>query len=336
MNLSTQSIPKTLATLAVLLCFGTMSVYGQGLDASLNTATNKVNVGQIVNVNLEVEPEGSGAVYTVSANLVYDPTKLEFISATFGPEWLELNQKELFVTDTINGLIIRTAGYPNGFLGTAKFVNYKFRAKNPGDTRVLVASGKAFDENNSDVGIRNAELPITIVGERNADLEVLKQEVEFKLKLNIESDTAFYRQDAYTFTMYHKKEGKAQQAITKIWLFDEEWNVHYEDEKLWRTDMDNVLNFVIPADTIEKEGNFKIIAKVRYEDGTELEVGEKDVGILSNGKTWFTKNSHLFMPLFFLVVFIAIIHHIFVEREIYFKLRSIMKGRQKNATRKRK
>jgi len=329
MNLSTQSIPKTLATLAVLLCFGVMSAFGQGLDASLITAANKVNVGQIVNVNLEVEPEGSSAVYTVSANLVYDPSKLEFISATFGPEWLELNQKELFVTDTINGLIIRTAGYPNGFLGTAKFVNYKFKAKNPGDTRVLVASGKAFDENNSDVGIRNAELPITILGGKDTDPEVLTQEVEFKLKLRIESDTAFYRQDPFTFNLYHKKGGKAQQAITKIWVFDEDWNVHYEDEKLWRTDMDNVLAFTIPADTIGKEGNFKIIAKVRYEDGTELEVAEKDVGVLSNGKTWFTKNSHLFMPLFFLVVFISIIHHIFVEREIYFKLKSYLKKSRK-------
>lgn len=329
MKLFTQYAPKTLATLAVLLCFGTMSVSGQGLDAGLTTAVNKVSVGQMVNVNLEVEPEGSGAVYTVSANLVYDPAKLEFVSATFGPEWLELNQKELFVTDTINGLIIRTAGYPNGFLGKAGFVNYKFRAKSPGDTRVLVASGKAYDENNSDVGISNTELPLTILGDKSTEEVTATGEATFKLSLKIESDTAFYRQDAYTFTMYHKKEGKAQQAITKIWLFDEEWNVHHEDEKLWRTDMDNVLTFTIPADTIEKEGNFKIIAKVRYEDGTELEVAEKDVGVLSNGKTWFTKNSHLFMPLFLVVVFIAIIHHIFMEREIYFKLRSYLKKPRK-------
>lgn len=329
MNLFTQSIPKTLAILAVLLCFGIWTVAGQGLDSSLTSVSNKLNVGQIVNVNLEVEPEGSGAVYTVSANLVYDPTKLEFVSATFGPEWLELNQKELFVTDTVNGLIIRTAGYPNGFLGTAKFVNYKFRAKNAGDTRILVASGKAYDENNFDVGIRNAELALSIANDSINPEEPLP-ELDYKLKLKIESDTAFYRQDAYTFTMYHKKEGKPQQAITKIWLFDEDWNVHFEDEKLWRTDMDNVLNFLIPADTLESEGNFKIIAKVRYEDGTELEVAEKDVGVLSNGKTWFTKNSHLFMPLFIVVVFIAIIHHIFIEREVYFKLQGLLKKNRKN------
>lgn len=333
MKLFTQSISKTLASLAVLLCFTSNVVTGQGLDASLVSSTNSIKVGQVVNVSLEVEPEGSGAVYTVSANLVYDPNKLEFISATLGPEWLELNQKELFVTDTINGLIIRTAGYPNGFLGTASFVNYKFRAKSPGETRILVASGKAYDENNADVGIRNTELILSVTGDTVKPEEPFP-ELDFKLKLKIESDTAFYRQDDYTFTVYHKKEEKAQQAITKIWLFDEDWNVHYEDEKLWRTDMDNVLNFTIPADIVKKEGNFKIIAKVRYEDGTELEVAEKGVGILSNGKTWFTKNSQVFMPLFFLVVFIAIIHHVFVEREIYFKLRSFLKKTRKNKSKR--
>ena len=317
MKLITQNTTKTLAKLAVLLCFGATVVSGQSLDTSLSSESQKINIGQVINVNLEVEPEGSGAVYTVSANLVYDPSKLEFISATFGPEWLELNQKELFVTDTVNGLIIRTAG----------FVNYKFRAKRAGETRILVASGKAYDENNSDLGISNTELELSIIGEQPLDVET--PEAEFKLKLEIESDTAFYRQDAYDFAVYHKKEVKAQQAITKIWLFDEDWNVHYEDEKLWRTDMDNVLNFTIPAGVVEKEGNFKIIAKVRYEDGSESEVFDKDVGILSNGTTWFTKNSHLFMPLFFCVVFISIIHHFFVEREVYFKLSSYMKKTRK-------
>lgn len=334
MNLLTQYTSKTLATLAVVLCFGATTASGQGLESSLIADVNTVNLGQIINVNLEVEPESSGAVYTVSANLVYDPSKLEFVSATFGPEWLELNQKELFVTDTINGLIIRTAGYPNGFLGTAGFVKYKFRAKKTGDTRILVASGKAFDENNSDVGIKNTELSFTILGDSVMDVVQVSEEVDYKLKLKIESDTAFYRQDAFPFTIYHKKEKNAQQAITKIWLFDEDWNIHYEDEKLWRSDMDNVLNFVIPADTLGREGNFKIIAKVRYEDGVELDVVEKDVGVLSNGKTWFTKNSHLFMPMFFILVFIALIHHIFTEREIYFKLRNYLKKTRKNKARK--
>jgi hypothetical protein len=329
-------LKNALVGLSVLLCFGATHLSAQNVDSKLDASASKLNIGQAVTVNLSVEPENSTAIYTASANLVYDPSKLEFISATTYPEWLELNQKELFVTDTVNGLIIRTAGYPNGFLGTAKFVAYKFKAKKSGNTRILIAAGKAYDENNSDVGLKTTDVNLSILGESVEVPDTAGTEKIIEVNLPLKADNAFYRQDSYTFTLYHKKEGKAQQAITKIWVFDEDWNVHYEDEKLWRTDQDNVLNFVIPEDTIMKEGNFKIIAKVRYEDDREFEVAEKDVGVLSNGQTWFTKNSKTFMPIFFAVIIISALHHIFMEREVYFKLRSMLKKDSKKATRKKK
>jgi hypothetical protein len=330
MFLVTKHITNALTLITVFLCFGLNISSAQDVETRLSANADKLNVGEVVIVNLSVEPDAGNPVYTVSANLVYDPSKLEFISATVDSQWLELNQKELFVTDTINGLIIRTGGYPNGFLGAAKFVSYKFKARSLGDTRILIAAGKAYNDNNSDVGVKTTDLNLTILGssEEGGEAKEARKEKVFDLRIAIKSDNAFYRQDTYTFTMYHKKEEKHQQAITKIWLFDENWNVHFEDERLWRTDQDTVLNFTIPGDTVGKEGNFKIIAKVRYEDDREFEVAEKDIGILSNGKTWFTKNSQLFMPLFFVLIIIAAIHHVFVEREVYFKLHSLLRAKR--------
>jgi hypothetical protein len=325
----TQSTKKILAIFAVFLCFGWLNSFAQEVGTKLDSSTSKLNVGQVVVVSLSIEPESNNAVYTVSANLVFDPTKLEFISATTDPAWLELNQPDMYITDTVNGLVVRTAGYPNGILGKANFVTYKFRAREAGDTRILIAAGQAYNDNNTNIGIKNTDLNLTILGDR-VEAEAVEKVINVNIK--VEADNAFYRQDPYAFTVYHKKEAKAQQAITKIWVFDEDWNIHFEDEKLWRTDMDNVLNFTIPEDTIEQEGNFRIIAKVRYEDGREFEVAEKDIGVLSNGKTWFTKNTHFFMPVFFLVVFVSIIHHFFVEREVYFKLRRYLKKVSKSKT----
>ncbi len=328
-NLS-NSIKSVLGAFAFLLLslFNLQNTFSQSLDTQLQANAKKINVGEIVTVNLSVKPDGNSPVYTVSANLVYDPAKLDFVSATTDNVWMELNQKEIFFTDTINGLIVRTAGYPNGFLGNAKFVTYKFKAKRAGDTRILVAAGKAYDESNVDVGIKNTEVNLSIIGDSEVVQVDSPKENVFNLKLKIKSDNAFYRQDPYIFTMYHKAEEKYQQAITKIWVFDEFWNVHYEDEKLWRTDQDTVLDFTIPSDTLLTEGNFKIIAKIRYEDGVELEVAEKDIGVLSNGKTWFTKHSNVFMPFFFTIVFIAILHHLFIEREVYRKLKVFKKKRK--------
>ena len=182
------------------------------------------------------------------------------------------------------------------------------------------------------MGIKNTEVNLSIIGDNKVVQVDSPKENVFNLKFKIKSDNAFYRQDAYTFTMYHKKEAdenyRHQQAITKIWVFDEFWNVHYTDEKLWRTDQDTVLDFIIPEDTIKTEGNFKIIAKVRYEEGAEFEVAEKDIGVLSNGKTWFTKHSNIFMPIFFTIVFIAILHHLSVEREVYRKLKVFKRKRK--------
>jgi hypothetical protein len=248
---------------------------------------------------------------------------------------VELVQKDLSITDTINGLISRTGGYPSGFLGKAKFATYKFKAVKPGDAKIYIATGNAYNQNNLDVGVKRADLNLSIDG--STEESTTSQTKSYDLDLIIKSKTAFYKQDDYTFTLYHKKEKKIQQAVTKIWLFDENWNVKFEDEKLWRTDQDTVLNFVIPGGTVESEGNYKIIAKVRYEDNREFEVAEKDVGVLSNGQTWFTKNASVFMPIFWVVVLAAALHHIFAERELYFKLQSFLKReKRKSSPRARK
>ena len=190
-----------------------------------------------------------------------------------------------------------------------------------------IFTGKALNGENNDVGVQNTSLNLRI-GEQNGGAENLKT-VLVDLSLNVKGDNAFYKQDDYTFSIYHKKQDKDQYAMSKIWVFDEDANLHFESEQVWSTGYDTVLPFVIPADTIFEEGNYRIIAKVRYADGIEEVVAEKSVGVLSNGQTWFTKNKNVFMPLFFLVVVAAVIHHIFDEREIYRRLRNLRRAKAK-------
>lgn len=330
MNL--KKIIKRILPIIIASHFLVSSLQAEGLGTELAANIAELEVGQVVTVNLNVEPEANSPVFTVSANLVYDPGKLEFVSSTMYEEWLEIKQKENYITDTINGLLVRTGGFPSGILGTTKFVTYKFKAKEAGDTKILITTGNAYDEKNSNLGIKRSELTIKISGSGSEQEDYQEQIVDLNLK--IDADNAFYRQEPYTFTIYHKQEEIPQQAITKIWMFDENWNVVYEDEKLWRTDQDTVLDFIIPADTLEREGNYKIIGKVRYEDESEFEIIEKDLGVLSNGKTWFTKNSHIFMPVFFFVAFVSIIHHLFMEREMYFKLRRLLNSDHRKTRRK--
>lgn len=313
----------------LLVSFIFSSVNAQASTPVVSTLTTKsklVQVGDVVTVNLTVNTVADIPIYSALVNLVYDNDILEFKQAQMSNEWMYLSGSKYEVTDTNNGLITRAGGYPNGILGQAPFITYTFRAIKKGKTDLLIVAGQAYDKNNNDEGLTSTNLELEILEDsssKNVD-EDKNEGVTFDMSLSVKGDNAFYKQDDYVFDIYHKKENKVQQAITKIWVFDDDANLHFEDQKQWITDSDTVLNFTIPANTLE-EGNYRIISKVRYEDNVEKTINEKSVGVLSNGKTWFTQNRPLFWPFFLTLVFIAILHHIFTEREIY---RSLLKTKK--------
>lgn len=162
-------------------------------------------------------------------------------------------------------------------------------------------------------------------------LNIFAQNLNTNHKIKI--DDIVYKQESYNFDLNTQKQKFSQLAMTKIWVFDENANLLFEDDAIWNTGFGETLHFNIPANTLD-EGNYRIIAKTRYENGIEETVAEKNIKVLSNGQTWFTQNKIFFWPAFFIIVAAAFLHHVFVELELYRKIKSLKKNLKKNKAKK--
>ena len=303
---------QSVAISFLLFQFSVLNVFANLVDTKLDTATTSVKVGDIVSLKLNINPVTGTPVFTVSTTLKYDPSMLEIEDTAYDKSWVSLSQ-EFRKTDRINGILTRTAGQPGGLTDEKTFITYNFKALKNGTTSIKIVSGNAYNENNTDVGINGTQVDLTI-GDKVKDIE--SNTLSLDLSLNIKGDNAIYKQRDYTFDVYQKAEPQDGDAITKIWVLDNGSDILYQDEKLWRTGSDSDLAFVIPADTLE-EGNYNIIARTRFEDGSERTVAQKSIGVLSNGENWFTKNKNLIIPLFTIIVVAGLIHHFATEMELY-------------------
>jgi len=123
---------------AAILGFVSVAYAASG-TISLSPAAKTVSPGQTVAVTITVNPS-AGSVYTVKAKIAYPANLLEVQSFTFSDGWLPLSQTGYDLTDNVNGVLIKTAGYGGGLSASKVLGTITFKVKTAGTATVTVAS----------------------------------------------------------------------------------------------------------------------------------------------------------------------------------------------------
>ena len=104
---------------------------------SLSPVSVSVEEGQTFNLVISLNSQGIKS-YMVKSEIKFPADVLEIQSFNFGNIWIPLSQPGYDLTDNINGVLIKTAGYPGGLISQADFGTVVFKAKKSGTGTVQV------------------------------------------------------------------------------------------------------------------------------------------------------------------------------------------------------
>ena len=120
---------------------------------SLSPTNVNVTVGKSFTVAVSVDPQGVNN-YVEKLEVDFPSSNLQVTSFTLGSNWMALTQTGYDSIDNANGVLVKTAGYPNGFSGATTFGTITFYAKNSGSGVIKIGnSSLAFEANNGQSAI---------------------------------------------------------------------------------------------------------------------------------------------------------------------------------------
>ena len=150
-----------ITTIAVVGILAGVSVLA-ATSIILTPTTVSVKAGQTFSVPVSVNPQGVKN-YTVGLKLNYPADLLQVQSFTFGSQWMALNQPGYDLVDNTNGVLIKTAGYPQGFTSNTQFGTAIFLAKKTGAGVITLANGTmALDQSNQNLFAGSSQVAVSV------------------------------------------------------------------------------------------------------------------------------------------------------------------------------
>lgn len=129
---------------------------------NLSPATINVKTGQTFTVPVSVNPQGVKN-YTVELKLNFPADLLQVNSFAFGSQWMAVGQPGYDLIDNTNGVLIKTAGYPQGFTSNIQLGTVTFQAKKSGTGVIALAGGTmALDQSNQNLFAGSSQVAISI------------------------------------------------------------------------------------------------------------------------------------------------------------------------------
>lgn len=128
----------------------------------------KINVkkGQVFNVQVAINPNGVKN-YTVKASIDFPANLIQLQSWKFNGDWMPVRKDGYDFFDNTKGILIRTAGYANGFDSTITFGVATFVAKEDGvGTISFLGDNLALDQDGNNTYASGASIPITVIAEK--------------------------------------------------------------------------------------------------------------------------------------------------------------------------
>ncbi len=129
---------KIISSFVLLFVF---AIPASAFAASISLAPTSFSVkpGQTFTVSVTALPVGT-KVYTVRANISFDPSVLSVTKFTFTPKWMPLSQPGYYTTDNTKGILVRTGGYPGGITSPTVMGTATFTAKKVGVAQITAGS----------------------------------------------------------------------------------------------------------------------------------------------------------------------------------------------------
>ncbi len=128
---------KFLATFFIFIIGFTAVSRAEASSVIFKPNVVSVQVGKTFTLPVVIDAEGTQQ-YTVRLFLTFSPDLLEVTSFSFAPNWIVLSQPGYDSIDNKQGELIKTAGFPKGFSTPASFGTITFRAKNSGESAIIV------------------------------------------------------------------------------------------------------------------------------------------------------------------------------------------------------
>ncbi len=261
------------------------------IPALFYTSSFEAEVGDVITFDLKVSPTVANAVYTVGATLKYDPEMLTFIGATMDKNWLSLSRVPYELTDTKNGTIQRTGGFPEGVTKATPFTKYTFKARKIGDAKVIIAEGVALDANNNDSGLQRKEITVKIGEGKTPVLKTeTKAEKQIEVSLALSGTTAHFSNNDYALSaVLSLKDEKGnplsntenRSGSTTVYLIDKSGNSLYTHvENFSSITQNQEIQFVIPKNILAV-GDYDIIGELKYQGQKSPMVVTKSIGVVA-------------------------------------------------------
>lgn len=324
---------KIIFTIFLSFIFIFQHAFAQPLPAEFYTSTFEAKIGDEIVLQLKINPQADQPVYTVSADLFYDPEMLEYVDSDYTVDSgvFGLSGSPYFLEDVQNGMLRLTAGFPEGASSPRNFTTYRFKAKAAGVTKIYIQNGEALNAENTNIGLQQKEIAIEI-SDNILTAEALPPEIiNINLNLDILGPIAIYKEESYTFPIDTTGTVGTDDATVKIFVYNEDTELFYTEEKVINPNNTEPIYFTIPANTLV-EGNYVISVETGDIFGQNRIVAQKEIGVLSNGQTWVTKNKEIIYPAFIFIVLISLIHHLAKERDLYFKIAELSRERRRTKT----
>jgi len=288
MKIFTNLINKTLLTFcAFIISFVFATAVPIPAKFFVNTFT--ADVGQTVEFELKIEGTEAAPVYTVISNLDYDKSLLKFNSATAQTGWIPVSPDD--VTDTANGVIKRTAGYPAGLKQLSSIYKYSFTAIAPGDAKVNIVGSSAYDANNTDLGLQNKTITVKIGGKKEVVEETVepvkpvvaevKKDTPKKpqtIALEFAGQIGFALNKDYSFILKHNlKVPQETIGSTTIALVDSAGNNVWTEVKDFNVNDSSEMLVTVPANTVQA-GNYVLQVDTKHDNQKTATKLTKEVG----------------------------------------------------------
>jgi hypothetical protein len=114
--------------------------------ASISPTNVKVVAGQQFNVVVAVNPNGTSN-YAEQLQINYPANLLQVSAFNIGSGWMALTQTGYDSVDNVNGVLIKTAGYPSGITSLTPFGTITFTAEKSGNGTITIGSrSQAFQK----------------------------------------------------------------------------------------------------------------------------------------------------------------------------------------------
>jgi len=137
---------KKLSFTAAALLFVLVAIPASAATLSTSPATVNVVAGQTFSLPITVDSAGASVV-TVKAQLSYPTTLVDATGFSFASGWMQLAQPGY--DQMGNGVLIKTAGFPGGFVGTKILGTVTFTAKQSGTATISISNASQVLNNQS-------------------------------------------------------------------------------------------------------------------------------------------------------------------------------------------